>query len=56
MAKYVWPASGLQEMDMALLYSVRESLPTKVPITKLILHAVRETYGHVADTQASVNK
>ena len=56
MAKYVWPASGLKETDMALLHSVRESLSRRVPITKLISLAVRNTYGHLACSQIDINQ
>ena len=56
MAKYIWPASGLKESDMALLHHVRESRNKRVPITKLLAQAVRETYGHLAYTQAGINQ
>ena len=49
MSKYFWPASALTESDMALLYRARESLPLRQPITQLLAHAVRESFGHLAD-------
>ena len=48
-SKYFWPASGLTESDMTILYRARESTHTRIPITQLIARAVRETYGHLAD-------
>ena len=47
-SKYFWPASALSEADMDLLYRARETSPVRIPITKLIAQAVRETYGHLA--------
>ncbi len=44
-SKYFWPASAITESDMDLLYRARESSPTRVPITRLLARAVRETYG-----------
>jgi len=44
-SKYFWPASGLTESDMALLYQAREASPDRTPISRLIARAVRETYG-----------
>lgn len=44
---YFWPASALTVEDMAALYRVREeSRPKKVPITELVVRAVRATYAH----------
>jgi len=47
-SKYFWPASAITESDMDLLYRARESSPTRVPITRLLARAVRETYGSLA--------
>ncbi len=44
-SKYVWPASGLKEADMAVLYAARESSQPRIPISALIAHAVRAQYG-----------
>jgi len=48
MSKYFWPASAITESDMALLHRARELSPRRQPITQLLSHAVRETYGHLA--------
>jgi len=50
-SKYFWPASALSESDMDLLYRAREMLPVRRPITQLLAHAVRETFGHLADVE-----
>ena len=47
-SKYFWPASGISESDMSLLYRAREASPEHIPISRLIAHAVRETYGKLA--------
>jgi len=47
-SKYFWPASAITEGDMALLYRAREQSPKRQPITQLLAHAVRETFGHLA--------
>ena len=45
--RFAWPASAIRRgQEMALLYRVRESLPERTPITQLIAHAIRTTYGH----------
>lgn len=50
-SKYFWPSSGLRpSVEMDLLYRARESSTPRVPITQLIARAVRETYGHLANT------
>ena len=45
MPSYPWPASALSAEDMRMLHSVREGQPRRVPITRLIAEAVRQTYG-----------
>jgi len=47
-SKYYWPCSAFTEADMNLLYLARESAPKRIPITRLLVHAVRATYGHLA--------
>ena len=47
-SKYFWPASAITEADMDLLYRARESPPERIPITRLLAQAVRETFGHLA--------
>jgi hypothetical protein len=42
--RYPWPASAITPEEMALLYQARESGP-RMPITRLIARAVRQTYG-----------
>jgi len=49
--RYPWPASALGYQEMALLHSARETADTRVPITKLIAHAVRAVYGTSTNTQ-----
>lgn len=45
--RFAWPASAIRRgQEMALLYRVRESSPDRTPITQLIAHAIRTTYGH----------
>jgi hypothetical protein len=44
-ARYPWPASAITREDMSLLFLVREQGSKRIPITELIAHAVRETYG-----------
>lgn len=43
--RYPWPASALNEEDMAALYHARESDPGRKPITQLIREAVQAAYG-----------
>ena len=43
--RYQWPASALNEEDMAALYQARESDPERKPITLLIREAVQAMYG-----------
>ena len=43
--RYQWPASALNEEDMATLYHARESDPERKPITLLIREAVQAMYG-----------
>jgi hypothetical protein len=51
-SKYFWPSSGLRSsVEMDLLYRARESSTPRIPITRLIARAVRETYGHLADVK-----
>ena len=42
---YAWPATGIHKEEMSLLHSVRESLPERIPITRLLAKAVRVAYG-----------
>ena len=42
--RYPWPASAITQEEMALLYQARETGP-RMPITRLITRAIRETYG-----------
>jgi hypothetical protein len=48
--KYPWPASALAPADMNLLYRARELSPKRQTITRLLAHAVRETFGCFAET------
>ena len=41
--KYPWPASGISEKEMEILYNMRQK--TKTPITKLVKEAINKTYG-----------
>ncbi len=43
--RYPWPASAITPDDMAALHAVRESSLPRVPISRLVAHAIRETYG-----------
>ena len=43
--RYPWPASALNQEDMAVLYHARESDPERKPITLLIREAVQAMYG-----------
>ena len=43
--RYPWPASALNQEDMAALYYARESDPGHKPITLLIREAVQAVYG-----------
>jgi len=45
---YPWPSSALNPADMRLLYLVRETAPTRIPINQLIALAVRQAYASVA--------
>ena len=54
--RYPWPASAVSESDMGLLYRARESSQVRTPITQLIVRAVREAYGHLAETQISIQQ
>jgi hypothetical protein len=47
-SKYFWPASGISESDMDLLFRAREQSLPRVPITRLLAKAVRHAYGHLA--------
>lgn len=49
-SKYFWPASAITESDMDLLYRAREASPNLTTITRLLAHAVRETYGGLVIT------
>ncbi len=42
---YPWPASALNQEDMAALYHARETDPGRKPITLLIREAVQAAYG-----------
>ncbi len=42
---YPWPSSRLSPELMSLLYRVRESSPSRPPITRLIAEAVLKAYG-----------
>jgi len=42
---YPWPASALGEDEMAMLFRAREASLKHMPITKLIRHAVVQSYG-----------
>mgnify|MGYP006444469889 CR=1 FL=1 len=54
-SKYFWPASGLTESEMGLLFLARESSSVRVPITKLIARAVRQAYGHLAEAPVDIH-
>ena len=56
MSKYFWPASALEEADMKLLYRTREESEQRIPITQLIAHAVRATYGHAVNESTSIQQ
>ena len=45
MLRYPWPASGLNDQDMRLLYRAREEACPRIPITRLVAEAVRKAYG-----------
>lgn len=53
--RFAWPASAIRRgQEMALLYQARESSPNRTPITQLIAHAIRATYGHhLADSNTN---
>lgn len=42
---YPWPSSRLSPELMSLLHRVRESSPSRTPITRLIAEAVLKAYG-----------
>lgn len=44
--KYPWPASALGAEEMAMPHSVRESSAPRVPITRLIVNAIRAAYAN----------
>ena len=48
--RYPWPASGLTAEDMTALHQAREALSPKIPITRLIVQAVRAMYMNVSTT------
>jgi hypothetical protein len=52
-SKYSWPASAITESDLDILYRARESTPERIPITQLLAHAVRKTYGHLRSVKAA---
>jgi hypothetical protein len=43
--RYPWPASAINEQDMRLLHTARESQKPRIPITTLLAMAVRGKYG-----------
>ncbi len=51
MNKYQWPASRLDEKEMALLF--QEKQKTKKSICELLRRAVHIAYGEVADKRNS---
>lgn len=51
--KYPWPASAISPEEMSLLYQARETGP-RMPITRLIARAVRQTYGTATATAVPV--
>ena len=48
MLRYPWPASGLNDQDMRLLYRAREEARPRIPITRLVAEAVRKAYGQAS--------
>ena len=52
MTKYPWPASGLTEKEMKILYE--QKVRSSVPITELIREAVEAAYGK--DIEATCSK
>jgi len=48
MFRYPWPASGLSNQDMRLLYHAREGTRPRIPITRLVAEAVRKAYGQAS--------
>lgn len=48
--RYPWPASAITPDEMAILHAAREASRPRVPISRLIARAVRETYGQVTAT------
>lgn len=55
-SKYFWPASALSASDMDLLYRAREASSDRTTITRLLAHAVRETFGHLASDKGASNE
>lgn len=49
--RYPWPCSALTREDMRLLFQLRESGIQRVPISRLIALAVRQTYGQLTENQ-----
>ena len=45
MPSYPWPASGITAAEMRLLFQARQQSQPRVPITRLIAHAIRETFA-----------
>ncbi len=54
-SKYPWPASAITPDDMALIHAARESSQPRIPITRLLAHAVRETFKRYAETAPTEN-
>ena len=52
MLRYPWPASGLNNQDMRLLYHARERTRPRIPITQLVAEAVRQAYGQAVHEPA----
>ena len=54
---YPWPASSLTPHEMALLYSVSQHTSPRIPITRLVGHAIRETYaGETGAISAAITR
>lgn len=54
MNKYQWPASRLDEKEMALLFQTKQK--TRKSICELLRQAVHIAYGEVADDENINNK
>ena len=52
-SKYFWPASAISESDMHLLFLAKEASPDRTSITRLLAHAVRTSFGHLASGEAT---